>query len=55
MAGNSEKQFMPFGIKLGEAACFAHSFVNWRGEMPFFSPKRKISDTENKLRVLYCL
>ena len=23
--------------------------------MPFFSPKRKISDTENKLRVLYCL
>lgn len=23
--------------------------------MPFLSPKRKISDTENKLRVLYCL
>ena len=23
--------------------------------MPLFSPKRKISDTENKLRVLYCL
>ncbi|MBR5547606.1 MAG: DUF4364 family protein [Clostridia bacterium] len=23
--------------------------------MPFTSPKRKISDTENKLRVLYCL
>lgn len=23
--------------------------------MPLFSPKRKVSDTENKLRVLYCL
>ena len=23
--------------------------------MPFLSPKRKISDTENKLRILYCL
>jgi len=23
--------------------------------MPFFSPKRKVSDAENKLRVLYCL
>ena len=23
--------------------------------MPFLSPKRKISDTENKLRVLCCL
>jgi len=43
---------------MGKASSFAHSFVinrYWRGEMPFLSPKRKVSDAENKLRILFCL